>query len=464
MFSSQNLLDEINVTLEEIYENISDNINVIDKNGVFVLVGRRMLDDCGLQLSDILGKHVDELVSKGYWSRSTTKEALDQNKDINGVIRAKSGQYLLSTSKIVRDTEGNVKYVITTSRPDYIIEELGNELEKERLARKQYEGITGYLQDRMQEDNTVIATSSKMESVLAFCRGIAKGDGTVLITGESGTGKEVCAQYIHRNSLRNKKPFITVDCSAIPENLVESELFGYKRGAFTGADPKGRIGLLEMANEGTIFLDEIGELPVQIQPKLLRFLENGEVRAVGSSRSVKVDVRVIAATNRDLKDMMLKRQFREDLFYRLNVLPVSLPPLRERRQDIIPLAEHFLRQLNKKYDYNLQLSKESRERLYNRDWSGNIRELRNVVEQLFFTSGNRKIESTPVEKTDVTGASVPDTAQVLPLKEATRNFERQYIESVIDQCGGNATAAAQLLGVHRTTLYKIKRGQTKPWG
>ena len=265
--------------------------------------------------------------------------------------------------------------------------------------------------------------------------------------GESGTGKEVVAKYIYNNSQRVDKPFLPLNCGAIPENLIESELFGYEKGAFTGANSR-HIGLFEMANEGTVFLDEIGELPLYLQPRLLRILEEGEVKRVGGNEAIKVDVRIIAATNRDLLQMVEEGKFRRDLYYRLNVLPVNLPALRERKSDIRPLVELFLKKYNKKMHRHVTLSDDIISRLERYSWPGNIRELRNVVERYVVTQGSgdflRSIKEPEVDEITIENIMTEVAEKdIRPLAEAKRAFENRYIENVIKACNGNITKASR---------------------
>ena len=287
--------------------------------------------------------------------------------------------------------------------------------------------------------------------VLSICKRIADSDGTVLLTGESGTGKEICATYIYENSRRAGDAFLPINCSAIPSELVEAELFGYEKGAFTGADSKGRMGMLEVADHGTVFLDEIGELPLHVQPKLLRFLETGEIKRVGGSRLSYSDVRVIAATNRDLRQLVAQHKFREDLFYRLNVLPVHIPPLRNRREDILPLASFFLQQFNRKYERSLRLSPQFQEKLLAYHWPGNIRELQHTIEKAVILAEKNVIRASDLF---IRPGKALSFSEVPNLEEV----ERQAILAAITQNEGNLTAAAEQLGVSRQTLYnKMKR-------
>ena len=272
---------------------------------------------------------------------------------------------------------------------------------------------------------------------------------------------------IYRLSKRSDEIFLPVNCASIPPELMESELFGYEKGAFTGANTKGHMGLLEMANNGTLFLDEIGELPLPLQPKILRFLEEGEIRRVGGNETIHLNVRVIAATNRNLMEMVQAGKFREDLYYRLNIIPIELPPLRERKEDIIPLAQHYLEDQNQKMNKNAVLTSEEKVRLLHYSWPGNIRELRNIIERFVVTDGLSdslpacQPAPAPAGKKGAQEKQAPagqpqekHSPPPGPLSAARDQFERDYIQNAIRFCNGNVTKAAKLLGIHRTMIYK----------
>ncbi|HUA19930.1 MAG TPA: sigma 54-interacting transcriptional regulator [Bryobacteraceae bacterium] len=310
----------------------------------------------------------------------------------------------------------------------------------------------------------MIAVSPSMKQVLKFARRVAQSEvSTILLEGESGTGKDVLAQFLHYYGRRNEGPFVALNCAAIPETLLESELFGYEKGAFTDARAP-KAGILEVASKGTIFLDEIGEMPLTLQAKLLRVLEEQSFRRLGGVRDIQVDVRVVAATNRKLTEAIEEGKFRLDLYYRLNVIQVSLPPLRERREDVLPLAEHFVRLYNTKFKRNIQgISHSGAALLLAHDWPGNVRELRNVIERAmvleeaeWIQGSNLRIESNgnlPAAEAPAARSTSPAPFQV-SLEEAEKNLVMQALE----KAGGNQTRAAVLLGITRDTLrYKMKK-------
>ncbi len=300
----------------------------------------------------------------------------------------------------------------------------------------------------------VVAESPQMRRVLDTSKKVAPFDTSVLITGESGVGKEVVAKLIHRSSRRSKGPFIAINCAALPDNLIEAELFGYKKGSFSGAytDKKG---IVEEAEGGTLFLDEIGDLPLSLQAKLLRLLQEKEIRPIGSNRPKRVDVRVLCATNRNLKEMVEKGEFREDLFYRINVIHIHIPPLRERKEDILPLAYFFIKRSAEKFGTDTkELSESAKRQLLSYDWPGNVRELENTIERSFILS-----EGTVIERIyfhEDTGVSESFTG-VKPYHEAKEEFERNYLKKILEISGGNISKASRLSGKTRAEIYRLMR-------
>jgi len=296
----------------------------------------------------------------------------------------------------------------------------------------------------------IITRSSSMEDLLAQARRVAASDASVSILGQSGTGKELLARAIHRASARADAPFVGVNCGAIPEGLLESELFGHKKGSFTGA-VADRRGLFQAAQGGTLFLDEIGDMPLSLQVKLLRALEERTVRPVGAQESEDVDVRLISATHRKLDDLIASGEFREDLFYRLNVVKLSIPPLSQRREDIPLLSNHFLASLAARYDKgSLAITPEAMEALVKAPWPGNVRQLFNVIEQAVALTATQVIPETLI-----TQALDVAEAPFIPLDEARRAFERDYLVRILKITGGNVTKAARMAGRNRTEFYRL---------
>lgn len=376
------------------------------------------------------------------------------------VLRAVKERVAL-TEVIVMTAYGTVESAVLAMRlgaHDYIQKPFTEEelllkveraITKRRLAA-QVQLLASDFKERFKFEN-IIGRSDAIRAVLGRILRVAPTDATVLITGESGTGKELVARAIHANSKRADKPFVPVNCAAITETLLESELFGHARGAFTGA-VTARKGLLEEAQGGTFFFDEIAETSVQFQAKLLRLLELHEVRRVGENQPVKVDVRIIAATNQELREAVAAKQFREDLFYRLNVARFVLPPLRDRREDVPTLVQHFLEKYNRRHGKNVRLGDGVNEALMAQEFRGNIRELENLVEQAVAFAGGEVIgvdDVMPVESMPPKSKSQPQT-----LADIVDNAEREAIETALQETSGNRERTAELLGISPTTLWR----------
>lgn len=312
-----------------------------------------------------------------------------------------------------------------------------------------------------QKDTVIVAESEAMKKVIKEALNVADhSDTSVLITGESGTGKEVIARLIHQQSDRCNAPFIDINCASLPEQLLESELFGYEKGAFTDAR-SGKAGLFEEANRGTLFLDEIGEMPYGLQAKLLRVIETKCVRKIGGTRNIQLDVRIIAATNKDLKKEISEKKFREDLFYRLNVFPIHIPPLRERKDDIIPLAVYFLKHFSKKFGKNMfYISDDAKKILLNYYWSGNVRELKNIIERacIMFNDETLTAEHIPLDIRELSQSFEEDEYLESKLVAKVRETEKDLILDALSKTKGNVLQAAKLLGLPRGTLrHKIQK-------
>ena len=353
---------------------------------------------------------------------------------------------------------GAYDYVSKPFKTDEIILTLKKAEERERLKRENVR-----LREQIQRDSNFddfVGKSETMVRIFEMIQKIAAYKSTVLITGESGTGKELVARAVHANSGRAEQPFVAVNCGAIPENLLESELFGHIKGAFTDAT-RNRTGLFEEADQGTIFLDEIGELPLILQVKLLRVLQDEEIRRVGDTKAIRVDVRVVAATTRDLEKEVREGRFRDDLFYRLNVLPILLPPLRARRDDIPLLVEHFIRRFNERMGMEIQgVTPEALEALGRCGWRGNVRQLENTIERsMIFVQGDRlDVGDLPAEirEANEDGRLLFDGTE-LSIKRSNRILERELIRKALQKTRGNRTQASKLLEIsHRALLYKIK--------
>jgi two-component system, NtrC family, response regulator GlrR len=329
--------------------------------------------------------------------------------------------------------------------------ELGLQIER-ALENKRLTSEIKRLKDLLREGyafENIVARSNKMQRLLEMVSRVAKTESTIYIHGESGTGKELIAKAIHLESTRNERPFVAVNCAAIPESLIESELFGHEKGAFTGA-VKSTKGLFVQAHEGTIFLDEIGDLPLATQSRFLRILQERQCCPLGSEKPIDVDVRVIVATNKDLEELVSKGLFREDLFYRIHVIPILLPPLRERKEDIPLLVEHFLRKLNRKMKKNVNgLTSMALQRLMHHEWPGNVRELENTLEYAVAMTRDNVIPDDLILPTKA------KTPELKTLREAREEFEKEYLTNLVKLTEGNVTRAAEMAGKYRADFYNL---------
>ncbi|RKQ15963.1 sigma-54 interaction domain-containing protein [Ureibacillus endophyticus] len=369
-------LEELNKVYKGLFENSFDVMIVTDGSGKVLFANpafERLFDD---KLEEVIGYPIADMEKQ----TTATSKVLESGKMETVIYTTYKGKQILSTGVPVYDENGELSRIYINSRD---ISELNSLREKYQesqvLASKYYVEL---LELKKQNTKNFISHSKEMNQILETVYQIANVDSTVLLLGESGVGKDRIANIIHEESLRSDKgSFVKINCGAIPPELLESELFGYEKGAFTGANKDGKAGYFEFADKGTIFLDEIGELPKNLQVKLLRVIQDQTVTRVGGLKEKQIDVRIIAATNRDLEMMVKQGDFREDLFYRLNVVPIVIPPLRKRREDIPFLISYYLEQFNSKYSKNINLDTETLEKLYKYNWPGNIRELSNVIER-----------------------------------------------------------------------------------
>jgi two-component system response regulator HydG len=345
---------------------------------------------------------------------------------------------------------GALDYFEKGQEPDEFLHRVERALEEKALKRENA-NLRRQVEERFGLPG-IVASSAVMRGVLELVARVAPTDATVLIQGESGTGKELIAKAIHHASSEARGPFVAVNCGALPETLLESELFGHVKGAFTGASATKK-GLFEEADRGTLFLDEISEMPQQLQVKLLRALQSGEVRPVGSNQASTVQARVLAATNRDVEQMMRQGGFREDLFYRLNVITIALPPLRERREDIPLLVEHFLERASAKQRRSLRLSPDALDRLLGYAWPGNVRELENAMERAAILSRGDTVGIEDLPPHVVAGLPLGQ-APLLPQQRSLVDMEKSHIIQTLERCGWNFSKAAEALGIGRTTLWR----------
>lgn len=449
------LVRDLNEDLQAIYSSAQEEIIVLNSKGQIIRVAGTFLKEFWMEESpqNLIGRNINQFKKEGLLKRNLWGEMRGKGKQ-TFIHENARGRKIWSVLNPVY-YEGQLEKVVLISRDITEYNQLKEELEIEKQKSIQYKQKLDEMMNRVNQEKTLIYRSKVMENLVENVKQIASFGSTVLLYGESGVGKEVFAQTIHSFSPRSSHPLIRVNCGAIPENLMESEFFGYEKGAFTGADKNGKPGMFELANQGTIFLDEITELPLNLQVKLLRVLQEREVMRIGGVKSIKVDVRVIAATNRDVKQLVEEGKFREDLYYRLNVIPVTIPPLRERYEDISCLSLNFLERYNESYHSQKILTREALDLLEGYDWPGNIRELQNVIERLAVTTKENSISGEDVMAV-LYGESKESKLNVaihsiVPLKAAIEEVETQLIRNAMQKYG-TAALAAQALGISPATI------------
>jgi PAS domain S-box-containing protein len=444
---------ELNNELDSIIQSSSDGLFVTDSVGVVLRVNRTFEKMSLGKAQDLIGRGIQE-IEEVIYAHSLVDMVLQSGQPVT-IMENKHNHSLLVTGSPVFDEEGKLLRVVINLRDMTSLNQLRQELIDAKRLSEQYHQELSELRNR-QDNGGMIGTGPEMERIFELIRRVAKVDSTVLLLGESGVGKEGVGKLLHTQSNRAEGPFIKLNCGAIPEQLLESELFGYESGAFTGARREGKIGMFELANNGTILLDEIGDFPFTLQSKLLRVLQERELVPVGGAKPRQVNVRILAATHKNLEEMIKVGQFREDLFFRLNVVPILIPPLRQRREDIIPLIYHFRDKFSKKYNFQREFSPEVIEAFLEYDWPGNVRELENMVERLMVVSAGELIlvSQLPIpfkqSASELGGVSVNS---LMPLKEAVDEVERQLIDKALEKYGSTYKAAAAL-GVNQSTIVR----------
>ncbi len=403
--------------LEIVFDNLYNGIYIVDGKGVTIGVNKTFEEMSGFSNEELAGRSLYDLVGKdNYFSGSASLLVLERKCPVTATYSTSTNRKFLVKGRPIFNQQGEIEYIINTIW-DLTVVQYSQQIDAD-TARNQL----------LSEDD-LVTCSEKMTAVIDLALRVAATDSTILLTGESGVGKSLLAKTIHRSSERKQKALMQINCAAIPENLIESELFGYESGAFTGADSKGKVGLLEMARGGTVFLDEISELPLHLQSKLLGVIQDKEFYRVGGREVQRVDIRLIAATNKNLADLVSEGKFREDLYYRLNVVPISLPPLRERREDIPTLIQHFTEKYNRKYNSYKKFAESLINQMVGMAWKGNIRELENVVERSIVTTAGDYISWEKVQ--------IPGMEKAIPsgigLKELLAEREREILLHARDQ-------------------------------
>ena len=456
--------DLVNAQLEALLSSTYDGLYITDGNGMFLKVNEGLERITGLKKEELVGAYTRDLQKQGIINRSVFEIVLEKKERVTIIqyIKGKTTKEVMVTATPILDNKGTIKFVVANLRDMTELKYLQSECEKAKQLSQQY--YTELVKEK-KTYGKIIAESEAMKKTLELAYRVSQVDSSTLLEGESGVGKEVISHFIHDMSPRSKKPFICINCAALPENLLESELFGYKEGSFTGASKQGKLGLIELAENGTLFLDEINSFPLSLQGKLLRVIENLELTKIGSTVTKKVNFRLITATNKNLKELVEKGLFRDDLYFRLKVIPIKIPPLRERKEDILPLTIHFLNFFNEKYDKRKEFSSDLLQALEGYSWPGNARELRNVIERLVVISPTDLIETKdlPDEFNYNSGRNKKFMIilnDVVPLKELIDEAETILINQAMKKFRTTRAVAKALNISQSSVVRKLNRDTT----
>ena len=418
-----------NEKIEDFFDALFIGVHIVDSKGQTVLYNTKCEEIEGLDRDWVFKKDIQTLVDTGVYNESVALEVLNTKEAVVKTQRVNSKNIHSTGIPIYYDEE--LRFVVVSVMDMSSLSNLEKSLTELEEANKLIQNELNIMNAMLDAKNPMITKSKEMEQIHTLALRVAKVDSTILIEGESGVGKGVLSSFIHENSNRKDESFVKIDCSSLPPTLIESELFGYEKGAFTGARSSGKMGLIELSNNGTLFLDEIGDLPLELQVKLLRVIQDRKFQRVGGTEDIEVDTRIIAATNRDLHSMVEEGTFRDDLYYRLNVIPIDIPPLRKRKIDIVPLIKLFLKRLNKKYDTNKKFSAAAMKKLLDYDWPGNIRELENEIERVVVISDTSVIKEEEV----LFDRKVEDDAGLIEkdrsFRENVEKFERYLLEEYL---------------------------------
>jgi PAS domain S-box-containing protein len=444
-FKEMDLYKNLSLDLKAIFDNSYDVIYVSDGSGVTLRVSSACETLWGYKESELVGKSVIQLEQEGVFNPSVTRLVLEKKEKVTLVQTTKTGRRLIVIGIPIKDDNGQIVRVVNASRDITEISALQSELETMRQLSEGYRQEIEELRSRSELGKEIVFRSENMEKVSILARKVAAVDSNALLIGESGVGKEVFASFIHKNSMRGNSPFITVSCGANPEAILNSDLFGSE---------DGKLGFFEMANDGTLFFDEIDSLPPAIQVKLIRVIQEKRLTRHFGSEPVPVNVRVIGSTSRNLEELVQSGSFRRELYYLLNVIPIAIPPLRERRDDIIPLVVHFVNQWNRKYAMNKKFSPALLKQLQEYEWPGNVRELQNIVERLLVTNEEKLVGPEHLPEYIKSGRAHLKSVQVnriISLKEAMELVEQELLE-MAQRKYGSTTRIAEALGVNQSTV------------
>ncbi len=450
---------------ERILDALADGVFITDALGTTLKVNRMYEHLTGIKLSEVKGKNVRTLQEEGIFNNVLNPEIVRTGKPVTKAQQLRNGKKVILSGFPVFDENGQLCLVVTFVRDITMIEQLNEQMTEQSQLISHINDQLAYMAHK-EDVGTPIYKSEVMDHVVNLLARLAKTDATILILGETGVGKDVFARFTHERSLRRDKLMLKVDCGGISETLTESEMFGYVPGAFTGASSKGKAGYFEMADSSTVFLDELGELPLTMQTRLLRVLQDGEILRVGSTSPKKVDVRIIAATNRNLAESVEAGTFRRDLYYRLNVATVHIPPLRERSEDIPPLAEHFLNEFTAKYKKSMAFMDVTMEKLARYAWPGNVRELQNLVHSLVVTRTSALLSPRDLPS-HISGQSNTDAYYAddvfmtkRPLKEIMADIEKDFLQRAIE-IHGSIQKVAEIFQINRSTIFRKLHGKSE---
>lgn len=429
---------------KEVLNSFYDGIWITDGKGKVLFINKALKKISGISEEQVVGKSTKQILKEKIIKKSVALAVIKQKKPVTLASEYNNVVSIATGNPVFKD--GEIIFVIINVRDITELDKIKRELEIAAEIKNSYQRELDILQKKICLETPIIAHSKAMENILETAIRVATFDTTVLITGETGVGKEVVARLIHSLSDRAKKPFMKIDCGALPSALLESELFGYVKGAFTGAKNEGKMGMVEVADGGTLFLDEIGNTPLEVQMKLLRVLQTGEFFRLGSTKPQRVNTRILAATNANLEELIASGQFREDLYYRINVVPIKIPPLRHRKEDIYPLIIHFLNNLNNKYNLNKQFTEESIRILINYDWPGNVRELKNTIERIIVLSKEDLILPNHITK-HLSGKLNPG-AGIINL-DTSASFKNKTLKDILHEI--ECIVIKQAMQKHKTT-------------
>lgn len=437
---------------DAIFDAIHDDLLISDGEGIVLRVSPTFEDAYGVEKDRVVGRSVFELETEGVFKPSIIAKVLQRREKITMQQRNRTNRRIVVTATPVFGDDGEIKLVVSYSRDITEMVELQNQYMQLENKIEQYTEEINQLRQKAALENVVIGKSPQMVNILETIRRVADFDANILFLGPSGVGKTMLAKIVHQQSKRKKGSFIDINCAAIPEHLLESELFGYEKGSFTGAGNKGKVGLIELANGGTLLLDEISEMPLSLQAKLLKTIQDKVITRVGGTKEIKVDFRLITASNRDLEEAAGRGTFRKDLYYRLNVIQIQIPSLRERKDDIIPLIDFFTERNNRKYGLHKEFHPRALEALVNYSWPGNIRELSNIVERASMTCEGDVIPKDLLPQ-EVLREQTKGVREVNNLNKAVEEFEGDLIRQAYKKYG-SSIEVGKALGISQPTAYR----------